>query len=303
MRPTPSLAKRGITSTDVGFTDLVSTFRPSLKLWDYFVNWNKVFANTRSLEIDLNLLNFLLGKNDFDNEFLKLLEEHPQIVRAIPALIGASSPRFSIIRDIENLQLGDRDFDFTLPALSEGSREQALQFVRSSGLIKLFQEGGVKNLVDYVLGVEAGLDSNGRKNRAGTSMELIVKAYLTALAARTNLEVLEQATSGRIEKSWGFEVPVDKSSRRFDFAVTDGKKLALIEVNFYGSSGSKLKSTAGEYKELFDYLANTEHSFIWVTDGQGWMSTLLPLRSAFDRLDYLWNLDWLNDDILLDLFQ
>lgn len=34
-----------------------------------------------------------------------------------------------------------------------------------SGIINLFKDKKIKNLVDYTIGVEVGLDSNGRKNR------------------------------------------------------------------------------------------------------------------------------------------
>jgi type II restriction enzyme len=305
MKITPRIAKRGIHDQDTGFDDLKRSMRSSLKLWDYFVNWDKVFRNTGAAEIDLNIWNYLIGKADFDGEFLKLLELHPQIVRALPALIvrdGNASETFSIVKNISDLNNGDWFFDFSSPALSDGARRQALQFVKQSGLIRLFKDEGVKNLVDYLLGVEAGLDSNGRKNRSGTTMETIVGAYLARISAENGLRLLEQATPQKIASEWGFSVPIDKSSRRFDFAVTDGSKLVLVEVNFYGSGGSKLKATAGEYKELYDYLAESPVTFVWITDGLGWQTTLLPLQSAFERMDYIWNLDWLKDDVLLDLF-
>ena len=38
----------------------------------------------------------------------------------------------------------------------------------------------VNNLVDYALGVETGLDSNGRKNRGGHQMEDLVEKYIVA---------------------------------------------------------------------------------------------------------------------------
>jgi type II restriction enzyme len=103
---------------------------------------------------------------------------------------------------------------------------------------------------------------------------------------------------------WNFEVPVDKSSREFDFAISNGSKLILMEVNFYGSKGgSKLKATAGEFKELFDFLKekSPKTDFVWITDGKGWHTARLPLQSAFERVDYVWNLAWLSRGYLEDL--
>lgn len=98
-------------------------------------------------------------------------------------------------------------------------------------------------------------------------------------------------------------VPVDKSSRSFDFAISDGKQLVLMEVNFYGGGGSKLKATAGEYKGLYDLLNIPNVKFVWITDGEGWKTTKLPLKSAYEHIDYVWNLNWLSRGYLDDLFK
>jgi type II restriction enzyme len=305
MKITPKISKSGITKYDQAFSEFYATLRPSLKLWDYFVNWDKVYRNTKQIEIQLNLWNYLLGKSDFDSEFLELLKQHPEIVSAIPSLIvrdGSGSQAFAIVSDISDLTKPDLVFDFSHPANSEADRKLALQFFKQTGLIKLFTKDGVKNLVDYVIGVEAGLDSNGRKNRSGTSMETIVESYLKQFCLTHKLTYLPQATSSAIKSKWGFDVPVDKSSRRFDFAISNGKKLVLMEVNFYGGGGSKLKATAGEYKGLHNYLKDAGYEFVWITDGQGWESTKEPLGEAFEELDYIWNLNWLSRGYLEDLF-
>ena len=306
MKITPKISKSGIKNYEEAFEEFYSTLRPSLKLWDYFVNWDKVYRNTKQIEIQLNLWNYLLGKSDFDSEFLELLKQHPEIVSAIPSLIvrdGSASQSFSIVSDIADLTKPDLIFDFSRPASSEADRKLALQFFKQTGLIKLFTKDGVKNLVDYVIGVEAGLDSNGRKNRSGTSMGIIVESYLKRFCELNKLTYLSQATPNAIREKWGFEVPVDKSSRRFDFAISNGKKLVLMEVNFYGGGGSKLKATAGEYKGLYKFLKASGLEFVWITDGQGWETTKEPLGEAFVEVDYIWNLNWLTRGYLEDLFK
>jgi len=306
MKITPKIAQAGISSYEQGFQDFFKTLRPSLKLWDFFVNWDKVFANSRQLEIHLHIWNYLLGKPDFDAEFRDLLRQHPEIVKAIPSLIvrdGNNSETFLLINEIENLSKPDKVFDFSKPAVSHEDIEGALTFVKNTGLVKLFSKDGVKNLVDYIIGVEAGLDSNGRKNRSGSTMESVVESYLDGFVKGRRLSYIPQATPKEIEAKWGFRVPVDKASRSFDFAVTNGQLLVLMEVNFYGGGGSKLKATAGEYKGLHDLLKIPNVKFVWITDGDGWKTTKLPLKSAYEHLDYLWNLDWLSRGYLDDLFE
>ena len=306
MKITPKISKSGISSYEQGFEDFYRTLRPSLKLWDFFVNWDKVFRNTKQIEIYLNIWNYLLGKPNFDAEFKSLLKQHPEIVKAIPSLIvrdGSASQTFHIIEDISDLTQPDNLFDFSKPAKTEADIEKALAFVRNTGLVRLFSKDGVKNLVDYAIGVEAGLDSNGRKNRSGTSMESVVEAYLSDFTKNSKLKFIPQATPKKIKELWGFNVPVDKSSRSFDFAISNGIQLVLMEVNFYGGGGSKLKATAGEYKGLHDLLNLPNVKFVWITDGEGWTTTKLPLKSAYEHIDYVWNLNWLSRGYLEDLFK
>ena len=53
-----------------------------------------------------------------------------------------------------------------------------IKFMRETGLFELLQNHIINNLYDYLLGVEVGLDSNGRKNRGGHLMEDLVESYI-----------------------------------------------------------------------------------------------------------------------------
>ena len=175
--------------------------------------------------------------------------------------------------------------------------EKYLNFVTQTGLKELIVSRKIKNLVDYMIGVEAGLDSNGRKNRGGKAMENIVEVFIADLCRKKKYRYLTQANAEKIKTQLHYDVPVDKSSRQYDFVIDNGKELFLIETNFYGGGGSKLKSTAGEYRNLFDILEN-KFKFIWITDGYGWKVTARPLRETFDHNDYLFNLALLEKGIL-----
>jgi len=148
-----------------------------------------------------------------------------------------------------------------------------------------------------MIGVEAGLDSNGRKNRNGHSMEKVVEYFIQDLCTRYGFKYLKEADSSKIKKELGYSVPIDKSSRRYDFVVSSGEELVLFETNYYSGSGSKLKSTAGEYRNLFDVLQG-KYRFVWITDGFGWASTTRPLRETFDHIEYIFNLNMLEKGIL-----
>ncbi len=282
------------------FDYLISTLKPSNTLWSYFVNWEKVLKNTKQIELALNTFNYLIGKDNFDKEFKFLLKENPSIAKVIPALVvrdGSNKKKFKILVDYKNKKLVYEDYDFTKKNITDKDIEKYLTFVKETGLKDLIVSKKIKNLVDYMIGVEAGLDSNGRKNRGGHAMENIVEVFIKDVCEKNNFKYLKEANAGKIKHELGYDVPVDKSSRRYDFVIDNGKELFIIETNFYGGGGSKLKSTAGEYRNLFDVL-NGKYKFIWITDGFGWKTTAKPLRETFDHNDYLFNLSMLEKGIL-----
>lgn len=279
------------------FNHLISTFKSSIKTWDYFVNWSKVFSNSSDLEIALNKLNYLLGKDKLKEEFNKLYNSNPDIVKALPVLLAVRENKLEVFdKETKNSEF----FDFSG---KEKDAQKYFEFLEKSGLARLFQKDGIKNLVDYVMGVEVGLDSNGRKNRGGTLMEEIVGAFLTDFCHKNGFEFLSQARASAIKAKWGFDVKVDKSERSFDFAIYNSKtkKLKLFEANFYNGGGSKLKAVCGEFRSLYDELKVQDIDFVWVTDGLGWHTTKRPLEETYNHNEYVFNLNMLEAGILDEL--
>lgn len=291
----------GCQCEDEVFACILENLKPSNNLWSYFVNWDKVYENVRKIEISLNLLNYLIGKENFDEEFKRLIKEQPQVIKILPGLVVSREKKFNILIDYENKKLTYEDYDFTIKKPTEKDIEKYLHFVKESGLKDLICCGKIKSLVDYMIGVEAGLDSNGRKNRGGHSMEAIAEVFIKDICQKKGYKYLKEANAEKIKNEFGIDVPVDKSSRRYDYVIKTNKELVIFEVNFYGGGGSKLKSTAGEYRNLYDVLDN-KFKFIWITDGLGWKTTSRPLRETFDHNDYIVTLNMLENEILDKLF-
>lgn len=277
------------------FANLVGSFKNSIKTWDYFINWDKVSANTSALEISLNKLNYLLGKDNLKEEFVKLYKTNPDIITALPVLLA--------VRD-NNLEIYNQDtkesefFDFTN---NDNDADKYFKFLKESGLVRLFQKDGVKNLVDYVMGVEVGLDSHGRKNRGGMIMEEIVEPYIKNFTKKRGYEYLAQARATNIKDQWGLEIKVDKSERIFDFAIYNPqtRSIKLLETNFFNGGGTKIKTVCGEFRGLYDELKKQGIEFIWITDGFGWQSTKRPLEETFNNNQgKIFNLNMLEEGIL-----
>lgn len=271
---------------------------------EYYVNWEKVSRETCKYELELNTLNYLIGKNDIFNETLNLFSQQPDLIRAIPSLIASRDKKLDVLSmdEFDNMEFYNLDFK----NIDEQNILKYVEFVQQAGLLNFLANEAKRSLVDYVYGVEAGLDSNARKNRSGTTMEGIVERTVAKTARKKALLHKPQATAKWILKNWGIHVPVDKSERRFDEAVYNpvNQKLWLVETNYYGGGGSKLKAVAGEFTTLNEFIATSpdDVTFVWVTDGQGWHTTRLPLFEAFGHIENVFNLSMLNDGFFLSLF-
>jgi type II restriction enzyme len=290
----------------ISFSDLKNTLQESIFTWSYFVDFEKVKLNVKKVEKELNILNYLIGKENIEKEFIDLVTEYPETRKALPLLIAVRKDKLGstpIITDIDELIPEHKQYIF-YDDLNEKIAKELLIFFRDSGLKDILQNKYIKNLVDYCFGVEVGFDTNARKNRTGTLMENIVAKFLDEFCSdNLNFQFIEQATQKRIKEYFNYEIEIDKNSRRFDFALydTNRDKLYLIEVNYYSGGGSKLKATAGEYQYLNDFLKTQNIDFIWITDGKGWMTALNPLEETFNHNDYVINLNMIKNGILNEI--
>ena len=288
------------------FENSKNTLQDSIFTWDYFTDFEKVKKNVKKIEKELNLLNYLIGKENIEEEFLTLVEEYPKVRKILPILIAIRDDKLSstpIITNIETLVPENKKYIFHDP-IDKNIKKELLIFFKESGLRDIFESKAIKNLVDYCFGVEVGFDTNARKNRTGDIMEKLVYKFLEEFCNENkNLRFIEQATQKRIKEFFNYDIKIDKNSRRFDFALfnTTRNKLFLIEVNYYSGGGSKLKATAGEYQYLNDFVKSQNIAFIWITDGKGWLTALKPLEETFIHNDYVINLEMLKNGILKEI--
>ena len=161
----------------------------------------------------------------------------------------------------------------------------------------------VNNLVDYVTGIETGLDSNGRKNRGGHLMENLVESFLCKAGLVKGETYFKEMYIHEIEAKWGIDLSSISNNggaeKRFDFVVKGENTVYGIETNFYTSSGSKLNETARSYKTITMETKELGYfKFVWFTDGCGWRSAKNNLKETFDVLEYLYNIADLENGII-----
>lgn len=289
----------GCSNPDEVFSNLIENLNSSIRYWDYFVNWSKVISNTKQIEIDLNTLNYLVGKEDVHTAFKELLRQDGRLARLVPVLLACRDCNFKILTDFSNGELAYENFVFKPNTkLSESEIEAVCRFADKTGLLEMFKAKIIKSVPDYVIGIEVGLDSNGRKNRGGTSMEKLVGGLIQPICIKNRFAMMRQATAAKLKIEWGINLSKVDGDRGFDFAVNTQNKLFLIETNYFSGGGSKLKSVAGEFQMLSAAIKEQGHGFIWITDGFGWRTCKEQLWSAFQKVDYVLNIDMVLKGIL-----
>ena len=282
------------------FNTWLSQFKSSISDYGYYVDFQKVYGKVESIKVELNILNSLIGSTDIENDFDKLLSKYPEILKCIPLLLA--------VRENE-IHAMDSDGEFIYNFNKQNYRvEQYKVFMRKTGLFDLISKHIINNLVDYVTGVEVGLDSNGRKNRGGHLMEDLVESYLQKAGFVKDKTYFKEFYIHQITDKWDVDLSAisnqGKMEKRFDFVVKTDNMIYVIETNFYGSGGSKLNETARSYKTLALEAGTIDGvTFVWFTDGKGWTSARHNLEETFDVMPHIYSINDLENGIIGEVFK
>lgn len=262
--------------TEAEFKTFISQLSETNATLRYWTDFTKVKANVASIEIKLNTLNYLLGKDDMRAAVTQLWSNDKRVFDVLQILIAC--------RKRDKKKVINADAEFVLLESYLTTLDGVMGFIEGTGLAKIFRDKNVKNLVDYVFGVEVGLDSNARKNRSGDAMEDTVELIIKGSGLKYRKEVYSSEWPA-ITKALG----TDK--KRFDFVIEGKDKTYLAEVNFYSSGGSKLNETARSFTELAPKINAVDgFEFLWVTDGKGWRSAKNKLQEAYYMIPNVYNL-------------
>lgn len=282
--------------TERNFETWLATFRPSINTYSYYTDFKKVHEKVKGLKLEIHLLNSLIGSENIEEDFERLLRRYPECLPVLPLLLAVRGEEL-YCQD----ERGAVAYDFAKWTQTPG---QYAYFMRETGLFDLLQHRIISNLYDYMTGVEVGLDSNGRKNRGGHQMENLVERYLKA----AGVEYYKEMYLAEIETKWGLDLSAisaeGTSTKRWDFVVRAGGLVYVMETNFYTSGGSKLNETARSYKMIAEEAKSAPGCrFVWITDGAGWKSARRNLEETFHVLEHLYNITDMERGIFSRLFQ
>lgn len=286
------------------FNEWLSTFRESIATYDYYVDFAKVHCNVDEIKIELNILNSLIGSSNIEQDFFNLATKYPEVLKCLPILLAVRNNE--IYCQDEN---GGIKYNFkTKNTLAENSVKQYMYFMKQTGLFELISKKIIANLVDYVTGVETGLDSNGRKNRGGHLMENLVEKFIQKSGFEKDKNYFKEMYIHEITEKWHIDLSAisnqGKAEKRFDYVVKTDSMIYGIETNFYTSSGSKLNETARSYKQIATEVDTIPgFTFVWFTDGKGWISARNNLEETFDVLETIYNIKDMENGIMAEVFK
>ena len=278
------------------FVEWLGTFKDNISDYKYYINFDKVYKNVEENKVEFNMLNSLLGSKNIEEDFINLVTKYPEVLKCIPILLA--------VRNMEIPAMDEEGaFIYNFKKMNQ-SLEQYIVFMNKTGLFDLLANRGVTNIIDFVLGVETGLDSNSRKNRGGHLMEDLIEGYLKS----EGVEYYKEMYLKDVEEKWGVNLSSlsnnGKSAKRFDFVVKTNNMIYGIETNFYTSGGSKLNETARSYKMIAEECKNIQgFKFVWFTDGKGWTSAKKNLEETFDVLDSMYNINDVENGVMNKLFK
>lgn len=251
------------------------------------VDFEKVIKHISKIEAKLNQLNYLLGKSNLLQAVKDLYEENEKCFAVLTILVAVRGKKPILSKNGEIYDINDF---LTTP-------EKIYRFIRDTGLINVFRDKQITNLVDYAFGIEVGLDTNTRKNRGGKNMESAVATVFDL----NGIDYKREVKHTFFEKLADFGDDV----KRFDFVIETPLNTYLIETNYYNSGGSKLNEVARAYTDIAPKINKHERfEFVWITDGQGWHSAKNKLQEAFNKIPKIYNLKTINEfiDILKSEF-
>lgn len=258
------------------FAIFMSQLKETNQSLDFFCDFNKINSNVENIRLSLCMLNSLIGSTNLRSSVETIWNRDRTAFNVMDILIAVRSEgRKKVLNSLGESVVLDTMFE---------SVEGVMEFLTNTGLAELFQTRKITNLVDYVFGVETGLDSNARKNRSGHVMEDFVANIFAehGIAYRTEVYSSEWQTLNQA---------LGDDEKRFDFVVETQQKVFLIEVNFYSSGGSKLNEVARAYSEIAPRINDVDgFEFVWITDGIGWRSAKSKLQEAFNIIPNIYNL-------------
>ena len=265
------------------FDKFMSQLQETNQTLDFFCDFDKIAANVENIKLSLCMLNSLIGTTDLRRSVETIWNRDRSAFSVMDIFIAVRSEgKKAVLNSAGECIILDRLFT---------SVDGVVEYLEGTGLADIFRERRINDLVDYVFGIETGLDSNARKNRSGHVMEGMVADILKKHGVKFRQEVYSTEWTN-LQRVLGDD------EKEFDFVITTDAKTYVVEVNFYNSGGSKLNEIARSYSDIGPKINSVPgFEFVWITDGVGWKSARNKLQEAYNIIPSIYNLVSIEDFI------
>ena len=211
------------------FDTWLSTMRNCINKYSFYVDFDKVHKNVDSIKIELNILNSLIASQNIERDFKNLLSRYPEVLKCIPILLA--------VRDYEIYAQDDRGaflFDFKKLKYSV---DDYIYFMKKTGLFDLLSAHKINNLVDYITGVEVGLDSISGGGTSTKRFDFVVKTFDYIYLIETNF----YSTGGS---------KLNETARSFKMLTEEVSEISGVKFMWI-TDGKGWESAKGNLKETF----------------------------------------------------
>lgn len=266
------------------FKTFMSQLKETNATLSFYSDFDKVSSHVEDIAINLNTLNYLVGKKDLRAAVEALWRKDKDVFQVMDILIATRKSQHKMFVD-------DSGASHLVHSLFN-SVDGIMEFMQKTGLAKVFQEQKIKDLEDYVFGVETGMDTHARKNRSGDIMEILVQNIFNHSNVPFEFQVSSEERLPKIQKVLG------KDNKVFDFMIETNAVTYLIEVNFYNGSGSKPNEVTRSYIDINNKVNSVDgYEFVWITDGKSWEKGLNKIEEAYFSIPNMYNLTSIQDFI------
>lgn len=280
------------------FEKWFNNLTPTIVGYDYYVDFEKINQDLQAYKKELVKFSNIVGDKNISEEFRKIYDNDKQVLKILPSLLAV---RNNYLQIYDNQQIKELDFkNFT------NDFKDYNDFFEKTGLKDWLKNKSPDYVLGYYDGVQAGSNTNARKNRTGFEMEKLVEKYIQQAGYVENKTYFKQIYSSEIYEKFGINlnnIQETTANKKFDFGIFKNHKFYAIEVNFYTAQGSKLNEVSRSYEKIYlstKTIPNFE--FIWITDGiNGWKNAKNNLKEAFEIIKHLYNINDLKNGVLKNL--
>jgi type II restriction enzyme len=206
-----------------------------------------VKENIKNIEIDLNTLDYLVqpkNEKELNERINTLFKKHPEVFKCLEILV-AKRDKGEIERYFYDVKTEE------VKKYSLETLDDIKYFIKETDLLIMFQS--IKNINDYVFGVEVGMNTNANKNITGK----INKNAIGMILNKHKMDFFEK-------KKIGDFISISKKidSKEIDFIFDKNGIKYFIKTNFYNGGGTMILTSLETNINLNKNFDNKKNKFI-----------------------------------------